>query len=151
MFQRLNLLLDLLMLLQLPLQKPPCHSCLFGHRGRGELVEVGALVLAVAEVLCLHPSLLLESLQAIVELTQALAELGGELALGEIGIVLQSAEELVAVVVCEQGAEGELLVINGHRRLLWEARISHQRGCGWACPVLLGCRRLRSGNHRGPR
>ena len=101
--QSLNLLLNLLMLLQLPLQKPPRHPRLFRHSGRGELVEVGALVLAVAEVLHLYPSLVLESLQAIVELAQAVAELGGELALGEVGVVLQGAEELVAVGVCEHG------------------------------------------------
>ena len=91
-----------LVLGHLAIQEPRGRARLLGNSPAGEKVHVGLLVVAVLEIGCLDEALLHEGPQAEVHSAQAHAELARELALADLGVLLQQAQYLGAVLVGQQ-------------------------------------------------
>ena len=99
--KRIKFLLQLFIFLLLCLHKAQRHPGLLVDTLRREQVAVLKLVGILAKVGCLDPALVDECFQAIVGFAKADAKLTGELPLGQLGILLELLEKLVAEFVGE--------------------------------------------------
>jgi len=91
--QRLNLHFQRVVLFHLAFEEPAGQRDLFGNALGGEQVNVLELVLAFGKVRHLHKALVDESVEAVVQPPHAHAEHVGQLALGQVGVVLQDAHD----------------------------------------------------------
>ena len=69
------------------------NGSLFCHAGRSEYIDVAKLVLGVGEVFHLHQAFFHERFEAVVQPAHADAQFFSQLALGEVGVVLQQAHD----------------------------------------------------------
>ena len=111
--ERLDFGLKMLILGHLSLQKAASKHGLFGNALWREHIDIAKLVFALAEVMHLHPALVDERFQAIVESTGADAQFFGNLALGHVRVVLQHAQDSEVGVFLELGSAA------GHLRGFW--------------------------------
>jgi hypothetical protein len=122
LFQPLDLLDQAFMLLELSLQEALGDSCLGRNAGRGQLVQVAVLGLALAEIAGFDPSPLDQRPQAVVGLAEADAELSRKVALTEIRLGFQGAEDGQA------GFEVQEIVSGDSRRFRIGVRDDASRG-----------------------
>jgi hypothetical protein len=85
-----------LVFFKLPLEESTGQARFGGNAGRGQDVQVAMLGMAGLEITGLDPALVDQRLEAVIGLAEADAEFLRKLALGDLGIVFQSAEEVVA-------------------------------------------------------
>ena len=91
----LNFFLQALVFFELSIEESAGDAG-FGRDASGrQLVDVGGLVCAVAEVLDFDPTLSDHRLEAVVSLAQAQTQLPGHLALGDFRILFEQGEDLV--------------------------------------------------------
>ena len=106
--ERLDLGLQGFVFGHLALEKPASEGGLFGNAGRREQVGVIELVLAVLKIFELNQALVHERLEAVVHLAVADAQLPRQVALRNVGALLQQFEHAKAQVF------GLLVVDAGH-------------------------------------
>lgn len=92
-FQGINFRLQRLVLFHLALEEAPRHGHLLGNASRGQNVHVLELVLAVLKVLQLDQALVHQRIQAVVQPAQAHAKPLGQVALANVGALLQDAHD----------------------------------------------------------
>ena len=92
-FQGVDLSLERLVLGLLSLNELTGQSDLFRDSLRGQQIDVAELVLRLAKVLHLYQALVDEGVEAVVQPPNAHAELVGQLALGQVRVVLQDAHD----------------------------------------------------------
>jgi hypothetical protein len=97
----LQLVLERLVLVKLDAQKAHRHSRFLLHAPRGQQVQVCTLVRVVAEVVRLDQPPLDQRLQAIIDASQADAELVGDAPLARLWVGLEHLEDAVASLVVE--------------------------------------------------
>jgi hypothetical protein len=86
--QTFNLQLQILVFPNLHLEKVFREECFLLHPGWCKQVTIGQLILLVLKDLRLHPTLVDQSVQAVVDLAQTHTKLFGELPLGDLGVLL---------------------------------------------------------------
>ncbi len=91
--KRLNLHLQRVVLFHLAFQEPAGQCHLFGNTLGREQVDILELVFALLEVAHLHKALVDEGVEAVVQPTHAHAEHLGQLALGQVRVILQDAHD----------------------------------------------------------
>ena len=84
-------------------------ACFFCHTAWCEHIHVAELVFGIGEVLHLHKAFVGEGLEAVIEPAHADAQFLSQLALGEVGVVLQDAHDP------EVGVYLQLGLAAGHR------------------------------------
>lgn len=91
--EHLNLIFQRFVLFHLAFEKAPRHGHLLCNASRGQNVHILELVLAVLKVLQLDQALVHQRIQAVVQPTQAHAKPLGQVALADIGALLQDAHD----------------------------------------------------------
>lgn len=92
--------------MHLTLEEAPGQLCFFGNTMLREHIDVAKLVLALAEVLHLDPTLVDQCLQAVVQATRVDAEFFGNLALGHVRVVLKHLQNTKVCVFMNLGLAG---------------------------------------------
>ena len=101
----------------LALEKSPGECGLFGHAGRGQQVHLLELVLAIVEIAQLDQAFSHQVVQAVIHLAVADAQLDGQVALGDVELVLQQPQDTKMQVFRVLRA----LAGHGGKRLAWMA------------------------------
>lgn len=109
-----NFCLQMLILCHLALLEAACLQTFFRDAVWREHIDVVKLVLALAEVLHLDPTLVDQCLQAVVQATRADAEFFGNLALGHVRVVFQHPQDMEVGVFLNLGLAGGHLDLGLH-------------------------------------
>jgi hypothetical protein len=88
------------------LQKSARQGGFLGDAAGGQDADVAEFVFRLAEVLYLDPAFVDEGIEAVVQAAGADAELAGDLALRQVGVVLQHAQHPVVGVFLQLGTAG---------------------------------------------
>ncbi len=97
-------------LVHFALQKSARQGGFLGDAAGGQDVDVAKFVFRLAEVLHLDPTFVDECPQAVVQAAGADAQLAGDLALRQVGVVLQHAQHPVIGVFLQLGSAGDHVV-----------------------------------------
>ncbi len=110
-----NLLSDYFVLSQFPFKKGLGHLCLFLNAARGQLIEIGAFVVRIPEILDLDHAHLNQGLQAVVGLAQGYTHDPGQVPLTDLRLLLDDFKDAVAGIKVHGGGAGSRGKIQGAR------------------------------------
>ena len=93
MAQTFNLCLERFVFGLLAFEESAREGDFFHDALRGQHIDIAKLVFGLAEVLHLDPTFVDQGIESVVKATGAHAQAFGDLALGQIGVVLQHAQD----------------------------------------------------------